>query len=411
MKRACSMMGAFPFICLLFTFMNTNAHAHEKTIKIGFVGDFSAVSKTYTHNVYEATQMAVNEFNATGGLLGKAVRLIRRDGGNDPQRHYEHVTTLAREDKVVAIFGGASSPCVLKASSACKEQQIVYLVSIGNSPSIVVEKGHPYVFQFQPTSAMEAKSFSIFLTLMPWQRYAWIGPDYSWGRNVLRDFKQHFKAIGAPIEWTTEAWHPLGTTDYEAIVQQILDGKPDALVIGSYGEDVRHFISKAKDHGLFDKMAVFGWFTYTMTGDMGRMVPEGMWNLARGGPFNHLADRFPQAKRFVDELVEQFNAYPNGYAICAYDSMIAWRQAVKKAHSEDPPAVAKALKGLEFVGLRGPSFIRAVDGQMNCPTYFGRLGFTPEYPFAVWTSVIEVPASKTWLPEKEVLSRRGKPGS
>ena len=79
---------------------------------------------------------------------------------------------------------------------------------------------------------------------------------------------------------------------------------------------------------------------------------------------------------------------------------------MKKARSADPIAVAKALEGLEFVGLRGHSFIRAIDGQMNCPAYFGRLVYLPEYPSAVMESVVEVPAEKTWLPEEEVISRR-----
>ena len=408
MKIVFKILKSFFMICLLLTLMNTIAYSQEKTIKIGFVGDFSEVNKGYTHNMYNAAQMAVNEFNAAGGLLGKTIRLIKRDGGNDPKKHYDHITALARKDKVVAIFGGASTPCVLMASAASKAQRIPYLVSIGNSQSIVVEYGHPYVFLFQPNVWMETKGFSIFVTLMPWHRYAWVGPDYSWGHGVLRNFKQHFKEIGAPIDWTTVAWHPLGTTDFKVIIRSILDSKPDALVIGSYGEDVRHFTIQAKSHGLFDKVAVFGWFTYNMTGDMGRMVPEGMWSLARGGPFNHLAGKVPQAKSFVDKFVEQFDAYPNGYTICLYDSLIAWQQAVKKAKSADPIAVAKALKGLEFDGLHGRSFIRTVDGQLNCPIYFGRLTFVPEYPFAVWKSVIEVPAAKTWLPEKEVLSRRSK---
>lgn len=413
MKRICNTLKIFFLMFLLINTIITISYAQNETIRIGFVGDFSDVSKAYTQNMYMAAQMAVNEFNASGGLLGKRIRLIRRDGGNDPQKHDDHVVSLIRKENVVAIFGGASSPCVLKASAACKKQRIPYLVSIGNSQSIVVENGHPYVFLFQPNIWMETKGFSIFVTLMPWHRYAWVGPDYSWGHGVLQNFKQHFEEIGAPIEWTTEAWHRLGTSDYRAIIRQVLDGKPDALVIGSYGEDVRHFTIQAKSYGLFDKLATFGWFTYNMTGDMGHMVPEGMWSLARGGPFNHLADKFPQTKRFVEKLVEQYDVYPDGFTICCYDSFLAWRQAVKNAKSADPIRVAKALKGLKFNGLRGASIIRAVDGQMNCPIYFGRLVFTPKYSFAVWTSVIEIPAEKTWLSEKEVLSRRGKhrPGS
>ena len=411
MKMVLDILKAFFLACLLLIVINSISYGQEKTVRIGFVGDFSSVSKPYTLNMYKAFVMAVNEFNANGGLLGKRVEVIQRDGGRDPLKHYEHVTTLGQKDKVVAIFGGASSDCVLKASAASRELRIPYLVSIGNSQSIVVENGHPYVFLFQPNSWMETKAFTIFVTLMPWQRYAWIGPDYSWGYGVLRYFKQHFEEIGSPIEWTTEAWHPLGNTEYETIIRQVLDGNPEALVIASYGEDVRQFTVQAKSHGLFEKMAVFGWFTYDMTGDMGRSVPEGMWCLSRGGPFNYLAEKFPQTKSFVKNLAEQFDTYPNGFTICCYDSMLAWRKAVEKAQSLDPIAVAKALKGLEFIGLRGPSYVRAVDGQINCPTYFGRLVFDPKYPFAVWKSVIEVPGEKTWLLEKDVISRRNEPNS
>ena len=111
-------------------------------------------------------------------------------------------------------------------------------------------------------------------------------------------------------------------------------GKPDTLVISSWGEDVRHFIKQAKAKGLFDQIAVFGWFTYDMTADIGHEVPEGMWCLARGGPFNYLESKYPVAGKFVQKSNEQFKAYPNGYTICTYDSLIAWKQAVLKAKTD-----------------------------------------------------------------------------
>ena len=145
MKRNVNTLKAFFLFFFLLTLIMPKGYALEKTIKIGFVGDFSDVSQAYTHNMYKAAQLAVNEFNAAGGLLGHRIGLISRDGGNDPRKHYEHVISLVQDEKVVAIFGGASSLCVLKASEASKEQRVPYLVSIGNSQSIVVEKGHPYV--------------------------------------------------------------------------------------------------------------------------------------------------------------------------------------------------------------------------------------------------------------------------
>lgn len=379
-------------------------HGGARPINIGFVGDFSSVSQAYTKNAYQVIQLALAGINEAGGLLGRPVRIISRDGGNDPERHYRHVMDLVRDEKIVAVFGGASSPCVLKASAACKKMRIPYLVSIGNSQSVVVEYGHPYVFMFEPNTRMESTGFSIFASLMPWKRYAWIGPDYFWGRDVLGLFKKYFAEMGTSLEWTTEVWHPLGATEYSQAIQRILDSKPDALVVATWGEDLRHFVTQAKQRKLFDHMAAFGWFSM-ISGVDERTLPEGIWKISRG-PFNYLAQKHPRAKAFIDKFARQYNTYPLDFSICAYDSLAAWRQAVLDAGSAEPAVVAGRLKGLSFEGLRGPSFIRAVDGQMNCPTFFGRLIYHEKYPFAVIESVIEIPADKTWLSESEVLSRR-----
>jgi branched-chain amino acid transport system substrate-binding protein len=394
---------------LLFTFVSVLPA--ESTISIGFLGDFSSVSRSYTANMYLAAQLWVTEINEAGGVLGNKVNLVKMDGGNDPAKHAELAKKLILDQKIVALFGGASSPPVIAASAVCRELRVPYLVSIGNSQDIVVEQGHPFVFQFQPTSAMETKGFAIFATLMPWKRYAWVGPDYSWGRDVLKDFKYQFSEMGTTLKWTTEAWHPLGTVDFAPIIRKIMDGKPDALVIGSYGEDVKYFITQSKKQGLFEKLAVFGWFTYDMGNELGKLVPNGMWSLARGGPFNYLAEKYPKSARFADQLFKVNGSYPNGYTICCYDSLIAWSTAVVKAGTADPVKVSAALKGLRFESLRGDSTIRAIDGQMDCPTYFGRLVYVDKYPIAVWESVVEIPASKTWLNDTQIkMLRAGKPG-
>jgi branched-chain amino acid transport system substrate-binding protein len=393
-------------LCLLIfvTIMIVPAFAQEGPIKIGFVGDFIDVSQAYTKDSFNAAQLAVEEFNKGGGLLGRTVELIKRDGGNNPERHYELATELIIKENVAAIFGGASSPCVLKASQACREQKVPYLVSIGNSQAIVAENGHPFVFLFEPNSWMESRGLAVFATLMPWKRFAFVGPDYSWGRDVMKYFKQHFAEIGNPIEWTLEGWHPLGSDDFSSIVRQVIESKPDTLLVASWGEDLRYFIKEAKAQGVFDKMAALGWFS-VLPGDTSHFLPEGIWTLSRG-PFKYLADKFPQTKQFVDKFHEQFETYPQGFTICTYDSFIAWKQAVLNAGSAKPAIVAEALKGMTFTGMRGLSYIRAIDGQMDCPTYFGRVAYLPEYPSAVLDSVIEVPATKTWLSEAEILSRR-----
>ena len=397
MKRHFTICRVFLVIWIVFFGLGGIACGGSGPIKIGFVGDFSSVSEAYTDNAFLAARMAVSDWNAAGGLLGRPVEMVHRDGGNDPERHYRHVIELVRDEGIVAVFGGASSPCVLKASAACREKGVPYLVSIGNAQSIVGESGHPFVFLFEPNSRMESLGFTIFATLMPWKRYAWIGADYSWGRGILGFFKEHVKQIGAPIEWAVEIWHPFGEVAYDQHVTQLIASKPDALVVATWGEDLSHFLRAANSRNLFDKMPAFGWFSLISDASE-RTLPEGIWNISRG-PCNYLVEKHLLASRFLERFSHRYQHYPLDFTVCCYDSFLAWHQAVLNAGSAAPDATAKALKGLRFTGLRGDSFIRAADGQMNCPVFFGRLVYRPEYPVAVIESVIGIPASKTWMLE------------
>ncbi|MCP5158320.1 MAG: ABC transporter substrate-binding protein [Gammaproteobacteria bacterium] len=390
--------------CFLLLGVASHTVAAEPPIRIGFVGDFSSVTQPYTRNAFAAAEMAVQELNAQGGLLGRSVELLRRDGGIDPDSHYRHFTELVRDQGVVAIFGGGPSHTVLAASKASREREVPYLISLGNPQSAVVEHGHPFVFLFGPNHRMESLGFSIFTTLMPWKRYAWIGPDYLWGREVMGYFREYFEALGTPIEWTAEVWHPLGATDYGAGIQRIIASKPDALIVATWGEDLRYFIREAQKHDLFGRMAAFGWFSIIPESNE-RLLPEGIWEISRG-PFNYLAGKYPQAKAFVERYNRYTGAFPLEFTIGCYDSLHAWSQVVLRTGSVDPITVTNALKGMTFIGLRGESHIRAIDGQLNSPVYFGRLTYTSEYPVGVLESVIEIPAGKVWLSEQEVETRR-----
>ena len=379
-------------------------HAGEDRILIAFVGDFSGPTREYSQKAYDAVLLALHEINDQGGLLGRPVEITKLDGGNDPQRHYRYITELGAREEVVAVFAGGTSSALLGGSRSSLEQKIPYLISMGNSQSLVVDYGHPYVFMFQPTTYMETKALSIFATLMPWRKYAWIGPDYIWGREVFSYYQQHFVALGSPIDWKVLIWHALNTPDFNPMIQEILESGAEALVIASWGQDLQRFLDQSRPYGLIERMAIFG----PMMPESPQVdIPDGIWSLSRAPSF-YLVDKYPQTKAFAERFFERYQTNPTGFTICSYDAMLAWRGAVLKANSFDREAVAKALKGLTFEGLRGESHIRPIDGQMNCPTYIGRSIYRFDPRVRILKSVIEIPAAKTWPSEQEILEARKK---
>lgn len=378
--------------------------AEEERILTAFVGDFSGPTSEFCQKAYDATLLALQEINDQGGLLGRPVETIKLDGGNDPQKHYHYITELGARKEVVAVFAGGTSSVLLEGSRASLEQRIPYLISMGNSQSLVVDNGHPYVFMFQATTYMETKAFSIFTTLMPWRKFGWIGPDYIWGREIFGFFQQQFAALGSPIEWKVQVWHPVNNPDFKPMIQEILEAKPEALLMASWGEDLKRFIDQARPSGLFERMAILG----LLMPDSSQVdIPDGIWSLSRA-PSHYLADKYPQTEVFVKRFYERYQTYPSGFTICAYDAMLAWRGAVLKATSSDREAAAAALSGLTFQGLRGESYIRPIDGQMDCPVYIGRSYYRRDPRIRILEPVIEIPGNKTWPSEQEIIEARKK---
>ncbi|MDC7224354.1 MAG: ABC transporter substrate-binding protein [Spirochaetales bacterium] len=377
----------------------------EETVKIGIVFDLSGIIKDYSRDGILSAELAVEEINKNGGVLGRKVELIVRDGKNDPAEHFRLVDELAQRPDVAAVIGGGASPTTVRGSEAARLNRIPYLVSLGNAEYITVQHGHPYVFQFQPNSAMETHSWAIFLTLMPWNRYAWVGPDYDWGYGVYDTFIKSFEQIGVEIEMVSSQWHPLGTDDFTTIVDNILEAKPEMLLLGSYGEDVVLFYETAQERGLFDEIKVFGRFPETISEQVGTDIPEGIWVPARA-PFKYLYNNHEEAKAFIEEFRRRSGSYPLLSTLSSYDALLAWAEAVRLAGTLDRESVADALRGITFQGLRGESYIRAIDGQMNSSTYFGMLNYDREFESSVLDNVIEVQAERVWLTPEEITALR-----
>lgn len=403
MRRLC--ISTFVVLSMISSLFHAQICAAAPAVRIGLVADLSSIAGQYGVAGYRAAALAVEEINDRGGLLGRQLELLKRDGGNNPDQHHRHVDTLAADPRVAVVLGVGSSLSVAAASDAARRNKLPLLAALGNAATITIEDGHPYIFQFQPDSSMETKSWAMFMTLFPWKKYAWVGPDYGWGHSIYANFIKAFEDIGADITIVPTLWHPLGQDDFTAIIRKIKSVQPEMLILATWGNDIVRFYQDAEEQNLFEQMGVFGRFPENISETTGENIAGNIWVPSRG-PFKYLAARYTRARQFVRTYKARYGTYPNSIAICCYDAMLAWAAAVKKAGRFEREAVAAALKGIEFEGLRGQSYIRAVDGQMNSSTFFGLLVYDPQYGSSVLNNVVEVKAEQTWLAPEDVLKRR-----
>ena len=122
-------------------------------------------------------------------------------------------------------------------------------------------------------------------------------------------------------------------------------------------------------------------------------------------PFYALLDN-PKAKAFVDAYKARYGKDPDDWAVLAYDGLMFYAESVKQAKSTKADDVMKAVTSIKYNGLRGPSSVRALDGQMNAASWVGTVSKDPKYPYMVLKDMIRIEADKTMASEASIKAAR-----
>ena len=352
-----------------------------------------------------ALDIAVEKANKSGGLLGRPVEIVVRDHKGEVPVANRTAQELMEREKVKVLIGGGGSAVVLAGSSVAQKSHVPLLASMGNSESIVTQKGHDYVCLLGPNSGMEARAFAGYSVKQGWKKFITIAPDYEWGHSQVDMFKEKMKDLGVSAQ-LENLWFKLGETEFSRYITQLQAAQVDAILVYAWGGDNVSFTKQAAQYGLFSKKTpVAGWWMLDALISLGKEAPEGVIGFERA-PFSYLQEKIPLAREFTSEFRKKTNSYPSGYALMAYDAFLVWKKAVEKVGTDDPEKVSKAIRGMPFDSTRGTISIREVDGQAEVPVYFGEVYQDKNLGIPTYRKVSEVKASDVWLSPEKVKELR-----
>ena len=316
-------------------------------IKVGLCGSLSGPGYKGGQDMKSALEIAAEEINGSGGLLGRPVEMIFRDNKTDASISNRTSKELLVREKVRMLVAGGSSADVLAASLNAKEQRIPLLPNSGNSEATYVQKGHDYLFNFSPTSGMEGRAIATYAHSQGWKRFITIAPDYEWGQSQVNFFKAKMIDLGASIK-VDSLWFKLGETDFSRYITQLNAAEVDCILVYAFGADIMALSKQGKQYGLFArKIPIMGWWMMDALESLGKEAPMGVIGFERA-PAPYLMERFPMAKKYTNDFRKKTGIFPSGYALITYDLMQAWVKAVKNVKTDDPEQVTKALRGLTF---------------------------------------------------------------
>ncbi len=327
--------------------LSTEAAAGE--ITVGSLLDGTGPINIYGLPMIDATQFAVDDINAKGGVLGKKLKLVAFDTQSTNERYTQYATRLILQDKAAVIHGGITSASREAIRPLMDKQKMLYFYNEQYEGGVCDK----YVFATGVTPAQQLG------TLVPWAIKEYgakgytIAADYNYG-HISADWVKVFldKNGGTLVK---EEFFPLDVTDFSATVNKIQEAKPSFVMSLLVGGNHIAFYRQYAAAGMKDKIPIVS-PTLGLGNEQVVLAPEEAQGITVVYPYFQELDNAAN-REFVRRWVARFgkkHAYITDSANIVWTGWHLWAMAVKKAGSVSLEKVVQALEsGLTFEAPEG----------------------------------------------------------
>jgi len=315
-------------------------------IVIGIIADLTGAFATYGNSLTRSAELAVKEVNAAGGIDGRPVQIIKEDIQSDVTATVDKARKLVESDNVDLVMGPIGSD----ANDAAYQT----VVQEGGKLLFYTEtyeggKCDPLYFSFGAVPAQQIRPMIPILQDEYGTNVMLFGADYVWPRRSFEIAKPIIADGGGTV--VSELYLPLIADDFSELVQEVRDKQPD-YIFSLYPALWGAALKALDDAALLDGLGVGTIF-------LGDGDYLGIADLAENSytalPYFTVAEG-AAAEDFLTAFQAEYGAdqFPSGgEGVGAYDAVWMYKEAVEKAGSTDPTAVAEELVGLSFDGPTG----------------------------------------------------------
>jgi len=351
--------------CVLSLFFTggLSATGADEVVKIGLNYPETGPYAKQGLDQRRAAELAMEEINSAGGILGKKVQLVYRDTKSQPAVAKQNAIELFDKEGVPMIFGGSSSAVAIASGKVAKSKKKLFFATLTYSTETTGEEAHRYIFRECYDSRMAAKVLSDYLKKnYGGKKYFYITADYTWGWTTEDAFRQYTDTLDKDRH--KGMLTKLGATDFKEVLTLAQEVNPDVLVLVLFGKDMEIGVKQAYAMGLKNKMQIV---VPNMTIDMAEGAgPEAMEGVISATPWYWklpFEENYSKGIAFVDDFEAKYNRYPSTSGASAYVIMREYKDAVERAKTFDTMAVIKALEGHKYTGLKDEQYWRRWDHQ------------------------------------------------
>jgi ABC-type branched-subunit amino acid transport system substrate-binding protein len=323
-----------------------------ETIKIGGFGPLSAPgSYQGGTEMRQAAELAVDEINAAGGVLGRQVELIFGDTEGLPERGTAVTERLITQEGVVALTGEYHSGVALTEMEVAHKYGIPVVFAEPWADE-VTGSGYPEIFRVAPSIEFYSSIATNYIAEVGWDKLVFVTEDTDYGRLQAEGWVEQLAASG--ITDVEVIYADPATEDFTPILQRIAQDPPDMLAGIITGIGNSRMLRQACELGLAPTAQTAYYATtdsqypeyWETVGDCGQYtfftyvgLPKSLWN--------------ENTEAFMANYEERYDQVPGGVAMEAYDAVYVLLNAMEQAGTTDAEAVIDALEDIEHTGVLG----------------------------------------------------------
>ena len=337
------------------------ATAQNTPIKIGFPVPLTGAYSAEAQDQVRCAQIAIQEFNDSGGLNGRKAELLVRDDKLNPGEAATRTLELIEKDKVDFVVGSLSAATQLSINAVCRDRKILFN-SISQSDAINEAKDWSlYTFHEALNPHLTAGAVARYAFPKFGKKVVYLTADYAYGHEMVRGFQRAGQTMG--VQMLADIRHPIGAADYSAFLPRIQALKPDILVLNNFGRDQLNAAKQATDFGLKATTKIITpILLYTARQAGGPEVFDGI--IGGTSYYWGMEDKVPAAKAFNDKYRKAHSGgVPSDYGALGYAGVKSVLQAVRDAKSTESIKVSIALRQLRYNSYKGDQFYRKCDHQ------------------------------------------------
>ena len=300
------------------------------------------------------------------GIMGKKVEFVTGDTQTKSDAARASAKSMIEKDGVVMINGGSSSGVAVAVQGLCQEAGIIFMAGLTHSNDTTGKDRKANGFRHFFNAYMSGAALApVLKNAYGTDRRAYhLTADYTWGWTQQESIQNATEALG--WETVNNVMTPVGAGDFSSYITPVLNSGADVLILNHYGGDMVNSLTQSIQFGLRDAQAngknfeiVVPLYSELMAAGAGENI-KGVY-----GSMNwnwQLTD--PGTQAFVKSFGEKYGRPPSGSAHTCYVQTLLYADAVTRAGSFNPCAVAEALEDFEFDGMgNGPTLYRGADHQ------------------------------------------------